>query len=124
LGGHEKIVQLLLSKARRPTLKMEITAMRCRRPRLEITKRLCSYWSAGAKVPSSPPTILMRLLSRSLNPFEQALATMTVSASNLPDLGEGGQAIVNISKFSPTNSRDRMESSTSASWSRCGLAVD
>jgi hypothetical protein len=31
--------------------------------------------------------------------FEQALATITVSASNLPALGEGGQAIVDISKF-------------------------
>jgi hypothetical protein len=31
--------------------------------------------------------------------FAQALATTTVSASNLPGLGEGGQAIVNISKF-------------------------
>jgi ankyrin repeat protein len=29
---------------------------------------------------------------------EQALAKMTVSASSLPDLGEGGQAIINISK--------------------------
>ena len=44
---------------------------------------------------------------------------MTVSASNLPDLGEGGQARVNISKFSPTNSRGQ-GTSTSASWSRCG----
>lgn len=65
---HNKIVQLLLGKARRPTLKMETTAMRCRRPHLEITRRVVQLLiSKGAKVPSSPPTILIRLLSRSLN---------------------------------------------------------
>lgn len=47
--------------------------------------------------------------------FEQILATMTISAFNLPDLGEGGQAIVNVSKFSSTNSQDCLKSSTNAS---------
>jgi hypothetical protein len=37
------------ARAWRSTLKMETTVMRCRRPRLEATRRLCSYWSARAR---------------------------------------------------------------------------
>ena len=54
----------------------------------------------------------------------QTLAPITVSAFSLPDIGKGGPVMVDISNFTTAKILDkrpaRLESSTGASWGRCG----
>jgi hypothetical protein len=54
----------------------------------------------------------------------QTLASITVSGSSLPDRDEDGSVTVDVSNFttrrSLINGRARLDSSTGASWDRCG----
>jgi hypothetical protein len=72
--------------------------------------------------PSLSSTLMFptSLLSRSLNLPDRTLALTIVSASSLPDLGEGGPVMVDISNFTAAKILDERPSPSGVEY-RCEL---